>query len=259
MSIEKEFDCNSEPMFGPLDYYKKAKNVEEEVTVVTFSIHAKRKILCEYRHKIIAHIGTANGSIPIYRIFVGNVKILFYMSPISSALAGTSLQEANAILGAKKFVFFGSCGVLDQRLKNQIILPTESYRGEGLSYHYLSSSDYIKMKNASILENYFLKHNLTFTKGRNYCTDAFYQETKNKIAQRRNEGCISVDMESSGLEAVATYLNLDLYLFFFAGDVITKNWEIGNMDHEKEKRRQKDVSEIAMDFAMSLLSGVNTR
>ena len=47
------------------------------------------------------------------------------------------------------FIFFGSCGVLDERLtEGHIIVPTEAYRDEGTSYHYMPAGDYVRITNA---------------------------------------------------------------------------------------------------------------
>ena len=44
-------------------------------------------------------------------------------------------------MGAKKILLFGSCGILDRRADDKIILPTSAVRDEGTSYHYLEATD----------------------------------------------------------------------------------------------------------------------
>ena len=45
--------------------------------------------------------------------------------------------EEVVAMGAKKFVLFGSCGVLDdEKVKDHIIIPVSAVRDEGTSYHY---------------------------------------------------------------------------------------------------------------------------
>ena len=44
-------------------------------------------------------------------------------------------------MGAKKFVLFGSCGVLDDnKVDGNIIIPVSAVRDEGTSYHYIAPS-----------------------------------------------------------------------------------------------------------------------
>ena len=95
--------------------------------------------------KKVANSATANGKIPVYHIEAKNV--LFYMSPIGAAIAGTILDEVRCLTGAIKFIYFGSCGILDEgQCKGKIIVPAEAYRDEGFSYHFEKAGDYIKIK-----------------------------------------------------------------------------------------------------------------
>lgn len=249
---KSSFDDKSKPIIDPLSIYEKMP-LNERTILVSFSIHAKRKILRSYEHEIVAHVGTSNGPIPIYRVFSQKKSILFFMSPISAAVAGTLLQEIHAITGVNNFVYFGSCGVLDiEKTKGKIIVPTHSYRDEGFSFHYADGSGYIEMKNAAVLEEYLSKEAIPYIAGKNYCTDAIYMETAEIIAKRKAEGCLSVDMESSGLQAVSDYLSVNLYIFFFGGDILGDVWEKGNLGGEKEKREQGNLCLIAIRFAFEL-------
>ena len=41
----------------------------------------------------------------------------------------------------KKLVLFGTCGILDEEIKEtSVIIPTEALRDEGTSYHYQPAS-----------------------------------------------------------------------------------------------------------------------
>ena len=72
------------------------------------------------------------------------------------------------------------------------------------------------------------------------------------IARHRKDGCISVEMEAAGLQAVADYMGAELYIFFFGGDILGESWDIGNMGGEKEKERQHGLFDIAMGFAAKI-------
>lgn len=62
------------------------------------------------------------------------------------ALAGGDVIAVNWLTGASKFIMFGSAGSLDSNVTNgKFVIPTESYREEGLSYNYAASADYIKI------------------------------------------------------------------------------------------------------------------
>lgn len=53
-------------------------------------------------------------------------------------------------------------------------------------------------------------------------TDAIYRETKAKFETRKSEGCIAVEMELAGVQAVCDYYGWNLYDFLVTGDVLDK-------------------------------------
>lgn len=256
MAIGDEFNLQGKPLITPASFFHKISEPLPNVAVVTFSIHVKEMVLNSFPHRELENSpSTCNGKIPLYELTVNEKKILFYMTPIGSAMASSIMQEAAYITRARKFVFFGSCGVIDPvKADGKIIIPSESYRDEGFSYHYAPTSDYIKIKNADFLDDYFSKEGIPHIKGRNYCTDAMYMETDLKIKKRKEEGCLSVEMESSGLQALANYLDLDLYLFLFGGDKFLETWIPGDLGGEKEKAKQLGTASIALDLALHLLN-----
>jgi uridine phosphorylase len=46
------------------------------------------------------------------------------------------------------------------------------------------------------------------------------RETKGLVAKRKEEGCIAVEMEVAGVQAVCDFYGLELYDFLEAGDVL---------------------------------------
>lgn len=70
-----------------------------------------------------------------------------------------SIENTISEIKTNKYIVFGGCGCLNKKIiHGQVIIPTEaSYRDEGTSYHYAPASDYIKIKNANIVEN-FINH-----------------------------------------------------------------------------------------------------
>lgn len=210
--------------------------------------------LKKYDSKIIGESSTANGPIEIYLFEVEKKKILFYMSPIGSSLAGTVMHEVSYISGATKFIVFGSCGVLDkEKCNGKLIVPTFSYRDEGLSYHYMEPSDYIKIKNSSKLAKIFEELHYPYVLGKSWTTDAIYMETVNKVSSRKKDGCISVEMESSGLQAICNYYGYELYTFFFGGDLLEgESLEKGKLGGDIEKDAQLEAFNIAIEILLNI-------
>lgn len=241
-----EFYDNTKPLIGP-EHFHEHRDIAD-ICIVTFSCKVLEDVLAKYECTEECYARTANGKIPIYSIVQDNRKILFYMSQIGSACAGTLMEEIHYMTGATKFIVFGSCGSLDNELTDgKFIVPTESYRDEGFSYHYQKASDYISIPNNDKLAELFDRISVPYVRGRSWTTDAIYRETEGKVSKRKSEGCICVEMESAGLQAVCTYRNLELYTFFFASDLVGGEvWQNINLGTTEEKKSQISCFDIAM-------------
>ena len=108
------------------------------------------------------------------------------------------------------------------------------------------------MKNSDKLISIFNKLNIDYVSGYNWTIDAIYKETIAKYEKRKEDGCISVDMEASGLEAISRYLNINLYIFFFAGDMLGTTWDSGNLIGDSHKKSQLGAFNIAIDVAKNI-------
>lgn len=248
MSIIDSFD-SSKPIITPDKFYKKIDKITD-ICIVTFSHHVRDKVLCEYKNKEIAYVATCNGHIPIY--YLEELDVLFFMTMMGAANSGAILEEAAYMTGVTKFIYFGSCGILDKKYKNKYIVPTESYRDEGLSYHYAKPSDYIIIKNSPLLVKLFEENNIDYVSGRNWTTDGIYRETINKFNKRKEDGCVSVEMESSALQAVANSIGVEYYTFFFAGDLLGSEYDTGNLVGDAHKFSQLNSFEVAIIIAKNI-------
>ncbi len=235
MSILDEFDPNSNPLFTPEHIYGKREKIAD-VCIVTFHHRVLEKVLEEYAPAAAAAAATANGKVNIYLLENGGKKVLFYMSPIGAPAAGAIMHEVNVLTGAEKFIVFGSCGVLaPEKCAGKIIVPTESYRDEGFSYHFFPAGDYIIMKNSEAVEKHLKAGKVPYVSGRNWTTDAIYRETPDNIARHRKDGCISVEMEAAGLQAVADYREQS-FIFSFSAEIFWAKAGILEMWAAKRKK-----------------------
>ena len=57
------------------------------------------------------------------------------------------------------------------------------------------------------------KNQVPYVTGRIWSMDALYRETSGKAERLRQEGCVAVEMELAGLQAVCDYHNLELTAF----------------------------------------------
>lgn len=217
------YDIESEPIVKLESFYGPKRKIVEKCIFI-FSKVIYDHILEEFDCEKIFEVGSANGNKPIWSFNFNNEKIAFYLSPIGSSGAGESIVEVNHLTGASKFIMFGSCGSLDkEKTKGKFIVPTKAYRGEGLSYYYAKASDYIDIKNHNVVKDIFLELKIPFVDGRVWTTDSMLRETVNLVNKRKNEGCICVEMELAGVQAVCDFYGLELYNFLATGDILDEN------------------------------------
>lgn len=159
-------------------------------------------------------------------------------------------------MGAKRIILLGNCGVLDKSIEDcGIIIPDRAIRDEGTSYHYAPPSDYIEVNTRykelfrSILE----EHGYPYVTGTTWTTDAFYRETRGKIAARRQMGAICVEMECAAMQAMCDFRGVEFFQFLYAGDNLDHaNWDprsLGGLERLDEKEK---IALLALELAVRI-------
>ena len=218
--IIDSFDIETEAIITPEDYYGPQKHICD-VCIVTFSKVILEEALSIFECRKDAEIGSCAGNIPIYTFEHAGMRIGILLCNIGSVAAGVNITEANWLIGATKFIMFGSAGSLDaEATAGKYVVPTKAYRDEGMSYHYAPPSDYIDVKGADKVSQVFDELGIPYIKGYCWTTDTWYRETRGLMEKRKTEGCIAVDMEVSGAQAVCDFYGFELYDFLETGDVL---------------------------------------
>lgn len=251
--IIDSFDDTTEAIISPESFYGTVDKICD-VCIVTFSNVVINNILKTFCCEKIADMGSVNGSIPFYKLNYKGKDIAFYMTMISSTGAGTCVEEARHLIGASKYIMFGSCGCLDEKIAaGKAIIPTAAYRDEGFSYHYAPAADYISIKNAEIVAAAFDDMGIPYVKGKTWTTDGIYRETKANMDKRKTEGCIAVEMECSGVQAVCDFRGLEYYSFLICGDLLdSQEWDRRILGDDEEINHQLRNFYIAMELALRI-------
>ena len=227
MSIINSFDNKTEAIINP-QLTTPAIAGFPKIAVVAFG---ERFINALHEHHIPNQIDkmTACISIPVYGIKYKNIAIAVYCSPPGGPTAAALLEEMIS-KGCKKFVFFGSCGVLDRTIAaKSLIVLTSAYRDEGTSYHYAPPGEYMEVPTASRLAAILTDMKLPHICGKTWTTDAIYRETRGNMEKRVKEGCIAVEMECASIMSVAQFRSVEIYQFIYAADSLDEvEWESYN-------------------------------
>ena len=248
--ITDSFDIKTQPITNFHSFYGEQKHLVD-VCIVTFSKQIYDSVLETFDCEKIAEIGACNGNAPIYRFTRDGQEIGLYLSPMGSSLAAQYCIESNWLIGATKYIMFGSAGSLDgEKTSGRFVIPTHAYRDEGMSYHYAPPADYIEIRNHGRLAEIFRELDLPFVEGKVWTTDAFMRETAGQIKLRREEGCIAVEMELAGVQAVCDFTGLELYDFLATGDVLSENGYL--MEGLNDANHNMDKFYIALEIAKAI-------
>jgi len=226
-----------EKMIKPIDIPQKA--------VICFFADAIERILIEFQHKVITQLIGEGVKLPVYELVYKGERIALVQAMVGAPWAAGHIEELSAY-GCKKFIACGGCGVLQKDLAvGHLIIPIAAVRDEGTSYHYVKPSREITA-NARVvqaIEDTLSEQSVPYIKAKTWTTDAMYRETPTKIQQRKDEGCVTVEMEVSAFIAVSQYNGVDFGQILYAGDSLAGD--------EWDKRGWIDRTEIR-EFVLKL-------
>lgn len=233
-----EFDPARAALLEPSILVKPAEIAE--VCVLCFFQEVIARVCAGAR--VVKHLSSEMGRNPVYEIAADGRRLAVLHPGVGAPLAAAFLEEVIA-LGCRKFVVCGGCGVLDGGLAvGAVIVPTSAVRDEGTSYHYLPPAREISADPAGLaaVEAALAAHEIPYTPGKTWTTDALYRETPAKIAQRKAEGCIVVEMEAAALFAVAQFRGVTLGQLLYGGDDVSGAvWDHRDWIHGRASTREK--------------------
>lgn len=155
----------------------------------------------------------------LYRLNHHGVDICLCRAPLGGAGA-VQLMDFLIGHGVQSIIAAGSCGALAPLPENAFLIPRMALRDEGASYHYLSPSRYVETSPVvrTVIEEVLREKGLTFTECTTWTTDGFYRETEDMVAYRREEGCLTVEMECASLAACARFRGAEFGQLLYTAD-----------------------------------------
>lgn len=214
-----------------LEYDPARKSVLEPSTIIKPRDVPEHCVICFFRDvldtvvaghnaRLLAESRWEDGSHPIFEIMHKDKRLAFFHPGVGSPMAAGLLEEVIA-LGCRKFIACGGCGVLEKEIGvGGLIVVTAAVRDEGVSYHYLPPGREVLADESGVkaLVETLRNRSIPYRLGKTWTTDAPYRETANKIAQRKDDGCIAVEMEAAGMMAVAQFRGVVLGQVLYGGD-----------------------------------------
>jgi uridine phosphorylase len=170
------------------------------------------------------------------------------VSPGVGAPAAVTTLEVLIALGATAIIGCGGAGVVRPGFDvGHVVVPTSAVRDEGTSYHYAAPDAAVAPHPRALaaIDTVLADAGVPHEHGRTWTTDAFFRETRAKVDRRRDEGCITVEMEASAMFAAAAFRGAVYGQLLYAGDDLSdKEWDGRAWD------QQHDVRDRLLDLAL---------
>ena len=210
-----------------------------EHCVICFFREVLDQVVATHDARVLAENCWEDGPHPVYEISHQGRRLAFFHPGIGAPLAAGLLEEVIAF-GCRKFIACGGCGVLEKEIAvGHLIVVSSAVRDEGVSYHYLPPSREVIADAAGVeaLTQTLRQRGVPHRLGKTWTTDAPYRETPNKIAKRREDGCLTVEMESAGMMAVAQFRGTNFGQVLYGGDDLSgAAWDRRDWQSRREVR-----------------------
>lgn len=216
-----EFDSNREAVLEPSKLLTKRDLPEH--CVICFFFDVMERMALDEHVETLPPLKSEMGAHPVYKLDMNGTPVALLHCGVGAPLAAGMLEEMIA-RGSRKFIACGGAGVLKQDIvAGHLIVPTVAVRDEGTSYHYLPPGREVAAHPDAVqaIEAALRQHHGPYLTGKTWTTDAIYRETPDKVALRRDEGCITVEMEAAAFFAVAQFRNVVFGQILYAGDDVS--------------------------------------
>ena len=222
--------------------------VKVDAAIFTFSCEIEKYVIENYDCRKVGEYLMACGPTSVYLLEYQGKRFGFFRTWVGAPACVAPVEELKTVLDTDKLIHFGGAGCLDKDIaRGKVMIPTQAYRDEGTSYHYAPPSDYIEIRNHETVKTFMEENGIPYVMGKTWTTDAFYRETLNNFEKHKADGCISVEMEGSAVQAVCDFRGLEVYMFFTGGDLLdapewTARKEKGQIEHTQHDPGHFDIA-----------------
>lgn len=246
-----EFDTNKQAKIEPANTIKRIP--VPKTCVITFFREVIKQKFEAGELKELAVFRSEMIEIPVYETVYDGCAVGLVSGFVGAAGAAGLLEELIA-LGFERFIACGGAGVLKKDIQvGHLVLPYAAIRDEGVSYHYIAPSREVECNPIALkaIETVLIQEKIPYIKAKTWTTDALYRETEEKVALRRSEGCVTVEMEAAAFFAVSQFRNVFLGQILYGGDDLSGiEWSDREWNSREEVRR--NLVELCLRISAAL-------
>jgi uridine phosphorylase len=180
-------------------------------------------------------------------------EVLLFNPGVGAPIAADCLEVAIA-LGATKLIGCGGAGIVVPDFDvGHVIVPTGAIRDEGTSYHYAPAGEAVAPHPDAVaaIDAELTGAGVPHERGLTWTTDAPFRETVSKVRLRREQGCLTVEMEAAAMFAVAAFRGAVYGQLLYAGDdVSAEEWD--HRDWNRHGGAREQLLDLALGAALRL-------
>lgn len=252
----EEFDPDPHAVIDPSMTLPPVKNMPTTVISI-FSHQLFNKLVSLLNGTVVAQTSDVDGIWNVYEVTYNNHRFALYKARLGAPACVGCFEELIAF-GVKRIILLGNCGVLRKEIQDcGIIIPDRALRDEGTSCHYAPIADSISVnhKYITVFQSMLRELGYPFVTGTTWTTDAFFRETPNKVAKRKSQGAICVEMECAAMQALCDFRNVEFFQFFYAGDNLDHSqWEPRSLAGSEKLDEKEKIALLAFEFACKIES-----
>jgi len=241
-----EFDPAPEAIIQPMDVPEQCVICFFQEVIATVVKERNASVITSHRWEDAAH--------PVYEIEIDGKRLAFVHPGVGAPMAAGILEETVA-LGFNKFIACGSAGVLNKEIAvGHIVVPSVAVRDEGTSYHYLPAAREVSAspEGVAAVEQALKQRGVPYLVGKTWTTDAPYRETHGKVALRKSEGCVTVEMEAAAFFAVAQFRGVTFAQMLYGGDDVSGSGEWDSRGWHSRDEVRENLFWLAADACLRL-------
>lgn len=177
--------------------------------------------LDKHLHRTIGEFDSVSFAPKIYEVQVDDEFFTLCQAPLG-APAATQLLDWLISYGVKQVLTIGTAGALNDLPENEMFLVKRAIRDEGTSFHYMEPGQFVDLDRDFLkqVEKVLSELNLDYDEITTWTTDGFFRETPKKVAQFKQLGAATVEMECTALAACAQFRNVDFAQILFTADTL---------------------------------------
>lgn len=189
----------------------------------------------------------------VYVIEHRGEPVVLFNPGVGAPLAVSALELVIAS-GIDRIIGCGGAGIVVPGFDpGHVMVPTGAVRDEGTSYHYApAGAEALPHPTAvAAIDAVLTERGVPHDRGLTWTTDAFFRETPARVERRRQQGCLTVEMEASAMFTVAAFRNVVYGQLLYAGDdVSAQDWD--HRDWNRQVSAREHLLDLALDAVLRL-------